>query len=110
MRSNEHSAGGSYALIVAADQYNDPTFRGLRSPAQDVRALTEVLKDPAIGGYQVRALMNEPGHLVNEEIEGFFADRRLDDLLVLYFSCHGIRDPAGNLYFAAPTTKVNRLA
>jgi uncharacterized caspase-like protein len=30
--------------------------------------------------------------------------------VVLYFSCHGIRDPAGILYFAASTTKANRLA
>lgn len=109
MPRTEDSAG-SYVLIVAADQYSDPTFSRLRSPTQDVRELTEVLQDPAIGGYQVRALVNEPGHLVSEEIEGFFADRRLDDLLVLYFSCHGIRDPAGNLYFAASTTKANRLA
>ncbi len=110
MPGNEHGAGGSYALIVAADRYSDPTFRSLRSPARDVRELAEVLRDPAIGGYQVRALVNKPAHLVSEEIEGFFADRRLDDLLVLYFSCHGVRDPAGNLYFAASTTKVNRLA
>jgi uncharacterized caspase-like protein len=108
--SNEHSVGGSYALIVAADKYCDPTFKKLRSPAQDVRELTEVLKDPAIGGYQVSDLMNKPYYLVREGIEEFFADRCPDDLLVLYFSCHGIKDPAGNLYFTASTTKANLLA
>src|SRR5215471_4604828 len=106
MPSDEHGAGGSYALIVAADRYSDPGLRRLRSPAQDVRELTQVLKDPAIGGYQVQALVNQPGHLVSEEIGGFSAYRRLDDLLVLYLSCHGIKDPAGNLYFAASTTKL----
>jgi Caspase domain len=110
MASGEHHAAGSYALIVAADRYSDPGLRRLRSPAQDARELAQVLKDPAIGGYQVQVLVNQPGHVVSEEIEGFFANRRADDLLVLYFSCHGVKDPAGSLYFAASTTKLNRLA
>jgi hypothetical protein len=33
-----------------------------------------------------------PGQLVEEEIEGFFADRRPDDLLLLYLFCHGVKD------------------
>jgi hypothetical protein len=54
--------------------------------------------------------VNAPGELVREEIEGFFAGRRLDDLLVLYLSCHGVKDASGRLYFAAMTTKLSRLA
>lgn len=42
-------------------------------------------------------------------MEGFFADRRREDLLLLYFSCHGVKDPDGRLYFAAANTKVKRL-
>jgi hypothetical protein len=110
MAGGERHAAGSYALIVAADRYSDPGLSRLRSPAQDARELAHVLKDPAIGGYQVQILMNQPGHVVSEEIEGFFASRLPDDLLVLYFSCHGVKDSAGSLYFAASTTKLNRLA
>jgi Caspase domain len=97
------------ALIVACDRYEDPKFAGLRAPVQDAQALSDVLSDPGIGGFQVRALLNEPAFLVNEEIEGFFADRRRDDLLLLYFTCHGVKDQSGRLYFAARNTKLARL-
>jgi Caspase domain len=45
-----------------------------------------------------------PSHMVNEEIEAFFSERKRDDLLLLYFSCHGIKDEFRNLYFATCNT------
>ena len=103
-------AGNKAALLVATAEYGDPAFRRLRTPGHDVEALRRVLEDPAIGGFDVRALVNQPGQLVEEEIEGFFADRKPDDLLVLYLSCHGVKDQDGRLYFAATDTKLQRLA
>jgi hypothetical protein len=103
-------AGSKAALLVATAEYGDQAFRRLRAPAHDVEALRRVLADPAIGGFDVRALVNQPGQLVEEEIEGFFADRKPDDLLVLYLSCHGVKDQDGRLYFAASDTKLQRLA
>jgi hypothetical protein len=103
-------AGSKAALLVATAEYGDPAFRQLRTPGHDVEALRRVLEDPAIGGMDVRALVNQPGQLVEEEIEGFFADRKPDDLLVLYLSCHGVKDQDGRLYFAATDTKLQRLA
>jgi hypothetical protein len=109
MASNETIAS-SYALIVASDQYTDPALSRLRAPAQDAERLAETLRNPAIGGFTVQSLINRPTQEVREKIEDFFADRKLDDLLVLYFSCHGVKDPSGQLYFATPTTRHNRLA
>lgn len=103
-------AGSKAALLVATAAYGDQAFRQLRAPGHDVEALRRVLADPAIGGFDVRALVNQPGQLVEEEIEGFFADRKPDDLLVLYLSCHGVKDQDGRLYFAATDTKLQRLA
>ena len=37
-------------------------------------------------------------------MEEFFADRRPDVLLVAHFSCHGVKDEDGELYFAASNT------
>jgi uncharacterized YceG family protein len=110
MTRNDEEAGTSHALIIATDRYTDQSFGELRAPSRDAEELAGVLEDPAIGGFSVRAIVNEPGELVREEIEGFFSDRRRDDLLVLYFSCHGVKDEAGRLYFAAMTTKLRRLA
>ncbi|MGH8834868.1 MAG: caspase family protein, partial [Actinomycetes bacterium] len=102
--------GSKAALLVATADYSDSVFRRLRTPSHDVAALKRVLADPAIGGFDVRALVNQPGQLVEEEIEGFFADRKPDDLLVLYLSCHGVKDQDGRLYFAAADTRLQRLA
>jgi hypothetical protein len=103
-------AASKAALLIATAAYGDPAFRRLRAPGHDVEALTGVLGDPAIGGMDVRALVNQPGQVVEEEIEGFFGDRKPDDLLVLYLSCHGVKDQDGRLYFAATDTKLQRLA
>jgi len=95
-----------YALIISANQYDDPDLRRLISPAEDAERLERVLKNPAIGEYNVKVLLNETKYNVEEEIEAFFNDRKQDDLLLLYFSCHGIKDEDGQLYYA--TTKTRR--
>src|SRR5215217_4626793 len=101
--------GGRSALIVASDSYTDPGLRRLRAPASDAQALAAVLNNPDIGGFDVRVLRNEPAHEVNLAVEEFFADRRPDDLLLVHFSCHGVKDEGGELYFAAANTRLRRL-
>ena len=97
------------ALIIASSDYQDSDLRRLRAPAQDAERLAGVLADPAIGGFEVKTLLNEPSHLLNLAIEDFFADRHRDDLLLLYVSCHGVKDDDGRLYFAAGNTRLTRL-
>jgi len=101
--------GDRSALIVASDGYTDPGLKRLRAPASDAAALGAVLRDPEIGGFEVRTLLNEPAHEVNLAVEEFFADRRPDDLLLMHFSCHGVKDEGGELYFAMANTLLRRL-
>src|SRR5215472_6543405 len=101
--------GTRSALIVASDAYADPGLRRLRAPASDAQALTGVLDDPGIGGFEVRTLLNEPAHEVNLAVEEVFADRQPDDLLLVHFSCHGVKDEGGELYFAMANTLLHRL-
>jgi len=98
------------ALILAGDRYDDSAFSSLRAHARDVDALTRVLADPSIGGFEVRSLMNRPAHEIAFEIEEFFSDRDPENLLLLYLSCHGVRGAADRLYFATTTTRLHRLA
>ncbi|MEV6155751.1 caspase family protein [Nonomuraea sp. NPDC052129] len=102
-------AGRRVALIVASDEYGDPGLRRLRAPALDAEALAGVLGDAAIGGFDVRTMLNESTAVINEAVEEFFADRHPDDLLLLHFSGHGVKNDNGELYFATPSTKLNRL-
>lgn len=94
-----------FALIIATYQYNDADLCQLISPAHDAEALAQVLRDPTIGSFDVQTLLNRPSHEVRVKINTFFADRERDDLLLLYFSCHGIKDEEGILYFSTSDTK-----
>jgi hypothetical protein len=94
-----------FALIIASYQYEDTDLRQLVAPAQDAEALARVLADPAIGGFEVQTLLNEPSYQVNPAIETFFADRKRDDLILLYFSGHGIKDEEGRLYLTTRDTR-----
>ena len=110
MPENESLGNRSHALIIATDAYEDSGLGALRSPSRDAVELAQVLQDPMVAGFHVQSLMNRPGHLLREEIEGFFIDRRREDLLVLYISGHGVKDPVGQLHFATTTTKLKLLA
>jgi hypothetical protein len=102
---------GRYALIVANDQHDDPKLRSLRSPAEDADALARVLGDPAIGGFEVDLVHNVPEHILRMKVSDFLTadDRLTDDTLLLHFSCHGVKDDAGRLFFASPNTQMHNL-
>ena len=93
------------ALLIGCSAYEDSEFPQLQAPAQDIDALECVLADPTIGNFTVQPLLNEPSGQVRERIEHFFANRKPDDLLLLYFSCHGDLDSRGRLYFVTANTK-----
>jgi len=100
---------GRYALIVATDAYADPRLSRLRSPARDATALADVLRDPEIGEFEVSLAVNETDAVLRRRIATFFSDRRRDELLLLHFSCHGLKDDSGQLFFAAADTEVAHL-
>ncbi len=102
--------GARVALVVANDEYADPGLRRLVAPAQDAAALAEVLADPSVGGFDVRVLHNESAQEIRFAVEDFFADRASEDLLLLHFSCHGLKNAAGELFLAVADTKPTRLA
>ncbi len=97
------------ALIIATGKYNSVKLKQLRAPAKDADALARVLKDPRIGEFDVELIENKPEWVLRREIEGFFANRRRDDLLLLHMSCHGLKNDEGNLFFAASDTDLERL-
>ena len=102
--------GHRLALLVATSAYGDPDLRQLRSPGHDADQLAAVLRDPQIGGFDVRVLINPASGEVQEGIEDFCTDRYPDDQLLIYLSCHGVLDSHGRLYYAAANTRRQRLA
>ncbi len=94
-----------FALLIACNEYLDPDFKQLLAPAQEAENLARILKDPSIGNFDVELILNQPAHKANRAIEAFFSERSRDDLLLLYFSCHGVKDEKGQLYFATTDTE-----
>ncbi|TCN37210.1 caspase domain-containing protein [Kribbella orskensis] len=101
--------GARKALIVANDEYEHDGLKQLRAPAADAVALAGVLGDAEIGAFEVQVVRNEYAHVIEGRIEDLFSDARSGDVLLLHFSCHGLKSESGELFFAARNTRPNRL-
>ncbi|KAA0259722.1 MAG: caspase family protein, partial [Chloroflexi bacterium] len=99
-----------YALIIGNTEYTDPGLAQLTAPGRDAEDFARVLRESNICGFdQVDVLMNQASPAVIEAVDNFFNQRKPDDLLVLYFSGHGVRDELGALYLAVKNTNRFRL-
>jgi formylglycine-generating enzyme required for sulfatase activity/uncharacterized caspase-like protein len=95
------------ALLIGVSEYQ-PGLNPLPAAVKDIEALRRVLQDPEMGGFdEVKTLANPEPHAMQLEIETLFDSRAKDDLVLLFFSGHGIKDDAGKLYFASRSTKKN---
>jgi len=99
-----------YALIIGNNKYDDSKLAQLKTPAADSAALAKVLDDKTIGSFdEVTPLINQNETLVRRAISTFLTNKKPDDLVLLYFSGHGILDDRGRLYLALKDTQVNLL-
>jgi Caspase domain len=100
-----------FALLIGNDQFDDPTLKKLKAPSADVKILESVLKDPMVGAFDYVTLqLNKPWDELQTAIARFFADKLPDDLLLLYFSTHGVKDAQGRLYLASRNTQKSLLS
>lgn len=102
--------GERRALIIANGEYDNPGLSALRSPAADAEALAEVLADRAVSEFDVQVVRDETAHVIAGRVEDLFADSAPDDVLLVHFSCHGLKSESGELFFAARNTRPERLA
>ena len=101
---------GKYALIIANTEYIDPGLAQLTAPGKDAEDFARVLKDQNLCAFDdVKVLFNQLSSSVVEAIDEFFDQRKPDDLLVVYFSGHGVRDEFGSLFLAVRNTIRSRL-
>jgi len=97
------------ALVVGTNEYRDSRLRGLRAPAHEAEALAAVLGDPSLGDFEVDVLTDPEERTLRRRVSAFFRERSRDDLLLLHFSCHGVKDEHGDLHFAAVDTDLDDL-
>jgi len=68
-----------------------------------------VLGDPAVGAFQTELLIDADERAIRCRVAAFFAGRDRDDLLLVHFSCHGVKDARGRLNLAARGTDLSSL-
>lgn len=99
---------GKYALLIGVDTYGEG-LQPLPAASKDVAALREVLLNPQMGGFdEAKPLINPMHPEMAREIELWFQDRQPEDLVLLFFSGHGVKDDRRDLYFAAANTEKRR--
>jgi tetratricopeptide (TPR) repeat protein len=97
------------ALLIGVSEY-EPGLNPLPAAVKDLDAMKEVLQHPEMGGFaesDIVLLPNPERQAMEESIETLFANRHRDDLLLLFFSGHGIKDDSGRLYLGTSKTRKN---
>lgn len=99
-----------YALIIGNNKYNDPKLAPLKTPQADSRELAKVLSAKHIGKFdQVSSLINPSEAKSRRAINAFLSNKKRDDLVLLYFSGHGVIDERGSLFLALKDTQIDSL-
>src|SRR3954447_17941968 len=93
------------ALVIATYEYADGGLRRLGAPQHDAESFADVLKDEAIAGFDVTMLVNQPHYVVGEAVADFYGGAGREDLTLLYFTGHGVKDDEGRLYLAMSNTR-----
>ncbi len=95
------------ALLIGVSHYQ-AGLSPLPGALKDIEAMRRVLQHPDLGNFdEVKTLPNPEPLQMQEAIETLLSDRSKDDLAVLFFSGHGVKDDRGRLYFATRLTRKN---
>ncbi len=97
------------ALLIGVSEYG-AGLKPLPSSLNDVDAMQRVLTHPEMGGFaeaDLKVLRNPQCQVMREAIEELFAARHKDDLVLLYFSGHGVKDDRGKLFLTTTITRKN---
>lgn len=88
------------ALMIGISEYGSG-LNPLPSALADIEAMQQVLPSLKRGGFdEVKCLSNPNPPIMREAIETLFYNRQKNDLILLFFSGHIIKDNLGKLYFS----------
>ena len=95
------------ALLIGVSEY-EPGLEPLPAAVKDAIAMQKVLTNPAMGEFadaDVTVLQNPDRQKLEDAIYNLFANRAKDDLVLLYFSGHGVENERGEFYFVSRFTR-----
>lgn len=98
------------ALLIAVGEFDSADLASLPKSSTDVDAMKEALIDTELGGFKesdITVLKNPKKQLMEDAIYDLFDKdkRKKDDLLLFYFSGHGITDEHGIFFFSTYETR-----
>jgi beta-lactam-binding protein with PASTA domain len=101
------------ALLIGNSVFEaDAGLNPLNAPTKDVARLHRALVDSATGLFaeeNVRLVIERSSHDLLDELDRFFSEARRDDLLLLYYSGHGLLDERNQLFLCGRNTRSDRL-
>ena len=105
---------GRYALIIGVSTYEDKRISELGACVNDARGIYSALTDPAVGMFSkedVTLLLNESvtERNVVASLDKIAAKAGTDDLVVVFFSGHGVVDSRGRSYWVMHDTDLSSL-
>ncbi|OCQ99024.1 sulfatase-modifying factor protein [Nostoc sp. MBR 210] len=98
------------ALLIGISEY-EPGLTPLPNAVNDVEAMRRVLVNPEMGDFapeNVTVLQNPQRQEMEDAIYNLYAHRDKDDLLLFYFSGHGVTVESGDFYFSTSITRKNQ--
>lgn len=99
-----------FALLIGVSRFEDKRIHALNAPESDVTHLAETLRNPQIGEFDsVELSINEPYDAIRRKIVSLVNNRETDDLIMLYYSGHGVL-AFDSLYFTARNSDLDHIA
>jgi Caspase domain len=93
------------ALLIGTGKFRDRSLSRLLTTTADVRDLSRVLREVSEPHFDsVVELVDGTADQARREIERIFRNRRRDELVLLYYSGHGIKDDEGHVHLAMEDT------
>ncbi len=93
-----------FALLIGVSEYSEGLLP-VSSAIKDVEAMRRVLEHPDMGAFdEVKVLPNPDKGEMEKAVEDLFSNRQRDDLVLLYFSGHGLKDKNARLYLSTKET------
>ncbi|NEO42560.1 MAG: caspase family protein [Moorea sp. SIOASIH] len=101
------SEGVKRALLIGVSKYGKG-LEPLPGATKDLKEIKRILGSPQLGNFvDVKALSNPNRQQMEEAIEQLFTTSTKDDLVLLFFSGHGVKDSSNQLYLANRITRKN---
>ena len=101
------------ALLIGNSTFGaDASLNPLNAPTKDVARLHRALVDTATGLFDdehVRLVTERTADELLDELDIFFNSAHRDDLLLLYYSGHGLLDERNQLFLCGRNTRSDRL-